>query len=154
MILALCEMQTASFRFWTWVKESTSYENNIYTVRAPVNLYLKRKVNLHYYDKDRNWLTLSNSARERPSSWERLRKDFFGGTSDGISHHIHIVGTSCSQLPARSGIFCPLVEVVYWPSRLKFVYPTINLAFLGIIVNVKLHVKFCLQFWIILSPNQ
>ena len=29
-------------------------------------------------DKGRNLLTLSHSARERSSSWERLRVDFFG----------------------------------------------------------------------------
>ena len=29
-------------------------------------------------DKSRNWLTLSYRAYERPSSWERLRRDFFG----------------------------------------------------------------------------
>ena len=35
-------------------------------------------------------------------------------------------------------IFCLLVEVAYRPCSLKFVYPTIKLAFLGIIVKVKL----------------
>ena len=64
----------------------------------------------------------------------------FGGNflnpSDRISHCIHIVRMSCSQLPAWSRIFCFLVEVVYWPCSLKFVYPTINLAFLGIIVKL------------------
>ena len=57
--------------------------------------------------------------------------------SDRISHSIHIVRTSCRQFPARSGNFCLLVEVVYWPYDLKSVYPTINLAFLGIIVKLK-----------------
>ena len=44
---------------------------------------------------------------------------------------------------AASGIFYLLVEVVYWPCGLKFVYPIINLAFLGIIV--KLPAKFSLH---------
>ena len=57
-------------------------------------------------------------------------------TPDRISHRIHIVRTSCSQLPARSGIFCILVEVIYWPCGLKFVYPAINLAFLGMILKL------------------
>ena len=67
----------------------------------------------------------------------------FRTSSGRISHRIHSIGTSCSQLPARSGIFYLLIEVVYWPCDLKFVYPTINLTFLGIIV--KLPAKFCLH---------
>ena len=66
-------------------------------------------------------------------------------TPDRISHCIHIFKTSCSQLPARSGIFCLLFEVVYWPCGLKFVYLMINLAFRGIIFKVKLPTKFCLH---------
>ena len=66
-------------------------------------------------------------------------------TPNRISHRIYIVRTFCSWLPARSRIFCLLVEVVYWPCGLKFVYPTKNLAFLEIIVKVKLPVKFCLH---------
>ena len=50
----------------------------------------------------------------------------FRTPSHRISHHIHIVRTSYSQLLARSGIFCLLVEVVYWPCGLKFEYPMIN----------------------------
>ena len=65
--------------------------------------------------------------------------------SDRISHCIQTLRTSYSQLLARSGIFCLLVEVVYWPCGLKFVCPTINLTFLGIIVKVKLPAKFCLH---------
>ena len=64
---------------------------------------------------------------------------------DRTSHCIHIVKTSCCQLPARFETFCLLVEVVYWPYELKFVYPTINLALLGIIIKVKLLAKFCLH---------
>ena len=79
---------------------------------------------------------------------------FFGMSSKGlfqissgwISHLIHIVRTSCGQLPSRSAIFCLLIEVVYWSCGLKLVYPTINLAFfLRIIVKVKFLSKFCLH---------
>ena len=84
---------------------------------------------------------LCNDACERPSSWECLQRDFFR-LFPTISHCIHIVRVSCSQLPARSGIFCLLVEVVYWPCGLKFVYPMINWAFLRIVV--KLPAKFYL----------
>ena len=75
----------------------------------------------------------------------------FQTPSDRISHRIHIDRISCYQLPARSGIF---VEAVNWHNGLKFVYPTINLAFLEIIVKVKLHAKIYFQFWMILSPNK
>ena len=87
-------------------------------------------------------------ARERPSSLERLRGIFFRTPSDKISHRIHIVRISCSQLPARSGIFCLLVEVVYWPCGL------INLFFSGDNCHVKLPAKFLAQFWMIVSPNK
>ena len=70
--------------------------------------------------------------------------------SDRISHRIHIVWTSYSQLPARSEIFYLLVEVVYGHCCLQFVYLTITLTFLSIIVKVKLPAK----FWMILSPNK
>ena len=77
---------------------------------------------------------------------DQVLGNVFGWTfSNRIFHCIHIVWTSCSQLPAWSEIFCLLVEVVYWACGLKFVYPTINLAFLGIIVQVKSSVKFCLH---------
>ena len=76
---------------------------------------------------------------------------FFGMSSEGlfqtlskrISYCIHIVKTSWCQLPVKSGIFCLLVEVVYWPCGLKFAHPMINLAFQGI--TVKFPVKFCLH---------
>ena len=69
-----------------------------------------------------------------------LENIFWGTFSDSC---IHIVRTSCSQLSVRSGIFCQLGEVFYWPCRLKFQYPTIKLAFWGTIVKVKLPAKFC-----------
>ena len=103
----------------------------IFHMSRKKQLYHFRKVKLD--DKDRNWLILSHSVRERQSSWDR------------IPHHIHIFRTSCIQLPARSGIFCLLVKVVYWPGNLKFVYPMITLSFLGIIVKLKLPAKFCLH---------
>ena len=68
---------------------------------------------------------------------------FFRTSFSRILHCIHIVRTSWNQLPVRFGIFCRLIEVVYWPSGLEFVYPMINLAYLGIIV--KLSAKFCLH---------
>ena len=74
------------------------------------------------------------------TSLERLLRT----PSDRISHRIHIISTSCCQLSAKSGIFCFLLEVVYWPCSKKFVYPTINLVFLGIILKVKLLAKFWL----------
>ena len=60
----------------------------------------------------------------------------FQTPSNRISHRIHIVRTSCSQLPVRSWIFCLLVKVIYWPCGLKSEYATINLAFLGIIIKL------------------
>ena len=66
---------------------------------------------------------------------DQVLGNVFGGNfSDRISHCIHIVRISCSQLPARTGTLCLLAEVVYPPCGLKFVYPMINLVFLGIIV--------------------
>ena len=47
-------------------------------------------------DKGRNWLTLSYSARERRSSWEHLRRDFFGLlpteflTASTLSEHLAV----------------------------------------------------------------
>ena len=38
---------------------------------------------------------------------------FSDSSSDRISQRIHIVISSCSQLPSRSGIFCLLLKVVY-----------------------------------------
>ena len=86
-------------------------------------------------------------------------KDHFLGNvfwetfSDSFRHNlsgIHVFRASCSQLPARSGIFSLLVEVVYWTFGLKFQYPTLNLSFLGIIVKVKLPPNFA---WTVLSFN-
>ena len=79
---------------------------------------------------------LSYSARERPIFWGTSSKGLFRNPSDIISHCIHIVKKSCSQLPARSGIFSLLVEVVYWTCNLKFLYSKINLIFLMIIVQL------------------
>ena len=81
----------------------------------------------------------------------RWKTKFLGTSSEGlfrtpserISHCIHLVRTPCSQLPARSGIFCLFVEVVYRSCGLKFVYRTINLFFYWILVKVKFPAKFC-----------
>ena len=81
-----------------------------------------------------------------------FRSKYLGTSSEGlfptpsnrISHHIHIIKITYSQLSARSGVFCILVEVVYLPCSLEFVYPTINLAVLGIIDKVKFPAQFCL----------
>ena len=66
---------------------------------------------------------------------DQVLGNIFGGifsdSSHRIFHRIHIVRKSCSQLPARSGIFCLFVEAVYSPCGLKFVYSTINLFFSG-----------------------
>ena len=75
-------------------------------------------------------------------------EELFRTLSDRISHCIHTVRTFCSQLSARSGIFCLLIKIVYWPCGLKFVYPTINLAFWGIIVKVKNPANFCLYSFV------
>ena len=87
---------------------------------------------------------LCNDAHKRPSSWEHLQRGFFE-LLPIESHGVIIVRTSCSRLPVRSGIFCPLVEVVYRPCGLKFVYSMINLVFPGIIVKIKLLAKFGLD---------
>ena len=71
-----------------------------------------------------------------------VKNRVFRTPSNRISH---IVRTANNQLPAKSGIFCLLVEVVYWPCSLKFVYPMINLAFLERMIKVKLRAKFCLH---------
>ena len=44
------------------------------SLKNPSHLFRKVKPD----DKGRNWLTLFYSARERPSSWQHLRRDFFG----------------------------------------------------------------------------
>jgi len=69
----------------------------------------------------------------------------FRTPSDRISHRIHTVRRSYSQLPARFGWICLLVDVVDWSCGFKFVNPTINLAFLGIIVEVELPAIFGLH---------
>ena len=94
-----------------------------------VIFYLSLKKQSYYFrkvkqdDKGRNWLTLSYSVRERPSSLKYLRRYFFLTPSDRISHCTHIVRT---------------FAVIFLPDLgLKFVYPTINLTFLVIIARVK-----------------
>ena len=80
---------------------------------------------------------------------DQVLENVFGGTFLGSSRqnlslhpHCHDIlqSTSC-----RSGFFCLHVSIVYWSCGLKFVYPTINLAFLVMIIKVKLPAKFCLH---------
>ena len=110
--------------------------------------YLFRKVKPDV----RNWLTLSYSARQRPYSQERFRSNCFE-LLPTKSLTASSVRASCSQPNSTSGIFYLLVEVVYWLCGLKFVYPTINFAFLQIIFKVKLPAKFCLHSYEWFSPQ-
>ena len=83
---------------------------------------------------------LCNDARERPSSWEHLRKDIFGLLRIDSLTASTLSGHFADNILPDLGFF---VEVVYWPCGLKSVYPTINLAFVGLIIKVKLPAKFC-----------
>ena len=74
---------------------------------------------------------LCNDARERPSYWESLQRDFYG-----------LLRTESFIASTLSGY---LSVNFYWPCGLKFVYPMINLAFLGIIAKVHLPAKFYLH---------
>ena len=137
------------FKIWWWFL----LHQVIFHLKFKKLSYHFRKVKPD--DKARNWLTLSYCACQRPSSWERLWRDFFGllptesHIAFTLSGHLEI------KLPAGSGIFCPFLEAVYWPCGLKFVYPIINLAFLWIINKVKLPAKFCLHSfeWICFQIN-
>ena len=100
---------------------------------------------LYVYSWKSFFKNICKDAREKTGSWGHLLKDFFQTPSDRISQGFHIVRTYCSQLPARSGIFCLLVEIIYWPCELKFLYPTIDFALNGISVKVKLPAKFFLH---------
>ena len=97
---------------------------------------------LDLYSRGYSWRSFSkilcNDARERLCFWEHFRRDSF-------QQNLSIVWTSCCKVPGRSGIFYLLVDVVYWSCGFKFVYPTINMAFLGINVKVKLTAKFRLH---------
>ena len=44
---------------------------------------------------------------------------FFQTPSNRVFHCNYTVGVSCSQFPARSVIFCLLVDVVYWSWNLR-----------------------------------
>ena len=68
-----------------------------------------------------------------------------GGCFDPSWLNLSLHQDFCSQLPAWSVIFCLLVDVAYCPCDLKFIYPTINLAFLEMIVKIKLLTTFCLH---------
>ena len=70
---------------------------------------------------------------------------FSDSIRQNLSLHPHckdiLQSTSCEIL-----VFSILVEVVYWPCSLKFVYPTINLAFLEIIVKLNFLWNFARSF--------
>ena len=72
----------------------------------------------------------AEDARERPSSWERPRRNFFG-----------LLPTESLTASTLSGYlavdFLPDLGFSTFLMRLcmKFVYPTIDLAFLGIKLN-------------------
>ena len=68
----------------------------------------------------------------------------FGTFSNRFSHSIQIDKSSCTQLPARSGCFCLLTELVHWSCSSKLMCPLINLALQGMVVEGELPVKFWL----------
>ena len=88
-------------------------------------------------DKGRNWLILSYSACERPSSWERLRRDFFGllPTESLIASTLlgHLAVNFLSDLGFSAFMLWLFTDIVY---------PTINLAFHGIVVKLNFQQNF------------
>lgn len=92
-------------------------------------------------DLDLVWVQL-RILLQNSLQWCTRKTQFLGMSFDGlfqilliISHCIYIHRPFFSQLLARSGIFCLLIEFVYyWSCGLKFIYLKINLAFLGTIV--------------------
>ena len=76
---------------------------------------------------------------------ETSSEGLFRTLSNRISHCIHIIRTSGSQLSTKFGILYLQVEVVPWPCSLKYAYSMIDLAFLRTIVTVKHLAKFCLH---------
>ena len=103
-------------------------------------LFESKKQSYHFRkvkpdDKGGNRLTLSYNAREKPSSWERLRKDFFGLfpkeslTVSTLSEHLAV-----NFLPDL-GFSAFLLRLFIDSVVLKFVYLKINLAFLWITVK-------------------
>ena len=90
-----------------------------------------------------SWISFFFKYSLQRCTWKTM---FFGTSSEILFRTLsHIFRTPSSQLPARSGIFCLLLKVVYLSRDLKFGYPAINLTFLGIIIKVKLPVKFYLH---------
>ena len=65
-----------------------------------------------------------------------LRNVFGGIILDSFGTESLTESTLSGYLAARSGIFFIFVEFVYWSCDLKFVYPTINLAFLVLLYLV------------------
>ena len=114
-----------------------------YSWRSFAMMYVKDQVLWNVFGG-----TFSNSFRQNLSLHPHCQ-DVFQSTScqiwDFLPSCWGCLLTLWLEIPARSGIFCLLVEVIYWPCGLKFVYPMINLAFLGIIIKVKFSTKFCLH---------
>ena len=80
---------------------------------------------------------------------DQVLENVFKGTfSDSfwrnLSLHLHCQDIAVNFLPDLE-LSAFLLRFFYWPCGLKFGYLMINLAFLGIIVKVKLLGKFCLH---------
>ena len=82
---------------------------------------------------DIDWLHLTEHVKDQVPG-----NVFGGGTfsdffQQNLSLHLYykniLQSTSCQIWD-----FCLLNEVIYWPCDLKFVYPTMNLTFLGMII--------------------
>ena len=87
--------------------------------------------------EDPSLIFLTNMHVKDQVLWNVFGETFSDSFRQNLSPYPHCQ-IFCCELPTRSRIFCLLYEVVYWPCHLKYVYPTINLAFGGIIVDVKL----------------
>ena len=76
------------------------------------------------------WRSLSGFSAMKHMNWK--------------THSFQIAKSSCTQLPARSGCFWLLAELVHWSFSSKDMCPLINLAFQGMVVEVELTAKFYL----------
>ena len=121
-------------------KDATHWYDNSYCIKSSFIWVLKSS---HITSERSNQMTRAEIdwVYSTVHVKDQVLWNVFGGTfsvsfRQNLTPHIH--WTFCSQLPARSGIFCLFIGVVYWPCGLKFVYLTMNLAFLGIIVKLNL----------------
>ena len=76
------------------------------------------------------WRSLSGFSAMKHMNWK--------------THSFQIAKSSCTQLPARSGCFWLLAELVHWSFSSKDMCPLINLAFQGMVVEIELTAKFYL----------